>query len=228
MIRLYARAASIAFISVILVAIIIHAQPYDERAPVAVLRPINCRAPCFMSIRPGITTIDQAIDLLRRNLWVSQVDAIPNELHPNQISWRWNAKAPEFLQRSDTSYDGQILATTDRKVSWIRFNTTLEIGAIPQILGNPQDDAIIVVSAGNIPAPPDPSNSAIVMYWFRPLHLSASVVRSCPLDADFEESISQVMITDYDLYAAVQAAQLVPHPKLMPALRQLSLQACGF
>jgi hypothetical protein len=53
----------------------IRAQPYDDSELRAfLLPPEGCAAPCFMGIRPGVTTGDEAIAILERTGWIAQMD----------------------------------------------------------------------------------------------------------------------------------------------------------
>lgn len=46
---------------------LIRAQPYDDSELRAFLTPPEgCPAPCFMGIRPGVTTVEEALDLLAK------------------------------------------------------------------------------------------------------------------------------------------------------------------
>ncbi len=54
---------------------IIRAQPYDDSELRAFLTPPSgCAMPCFMGIRPGVTTADEAIAILEAHEWVSNVN----------------------------------------------------------------------------------------------------------------------------------------------------------
>ncbi|MBA3869064.1 MAG: hypothetical protein H0X30_07915 [Anaerolineae bacterium] len=228
MTRIYLRLSLLPFMIFMAVALLIRTQPYDERAPIAVLVPITCRTPCFMGIRPSVTTIDEAITLLRKNEWVSQVIVLPNEIHPNQVGWLWSQKAPDYLQRGGAYVDGQILPNVNRKVSSIWFSTSLKAGDIPIILGDPQEDGLIV--AGLYIPQHDPRMKLLVEFWYPAYHLWMSVDQSCPYDADFWQMPVRISITDYDARTAVRTmgVEKVAHPQLVSNLRRLSLQVCGY
>ncbi len=56
----------------LLPVLLIRAQPYDDRDLRAFLAPsADCLAPCFMGIRPGVTTIEEAMLILQGSPWVS-------------------------------------------------------------------------------------------------------------------------------------------------------------
>jgi hypothetical protein len=53
---------------------LIRAQPDDDSDLRAFLTPPdNCPAPCFMGIRPGLTTVDEAMTILYEHPWVDTV-----------------------------------------------------------------------------------------------------------------------------------------------------------
>src|SRR4051794_14092484 len=52
------------------VLLLIHAQPYDDHELRQLLLPEGCPAPCFMGIRPGVTTMDEALELLKKSGWI--------------------------------------------------------------------------------------------------------------------------------------------------------------
>jgi hypothetical protein len=43
---------------------VIRAQPYDDHELRELLLPAGCPAPCFMGIRPGVTTVEEAVKIL--------------------------------------------------------------------------------------------------------------------------------------------------------------------
>jgi hypothetical protein len=53
---------------------IIRAQPYDNSDLSAFLTPPEgCPMPCFMGIRPGVTTVEEAIAILEAHEWIDTV-----------------------------------------------------------------------------------------------------------------------------------------------------------
>jgi hypothetical protein len=66
----------ILFLSILLAlpVLLIRAQPYDDSELRAFLTPPEgCPAPCFMGIRPGVTTFDEAVTILEQHEWVNRV-----------------------------------------------------------------------------------------------------------------------------------------------------------
>jgi len=226
-IRLVVRPVMIASLVFAAIALLIRTQPYDERAPIAVLVPIHCRVPCFMDIRPGVTSIDDAITLLRHNEWVSRVIPLPNEIHPNQVNWLWSDKAPAYLSRGSSRLDGQLFSTTDRKIAQINFDTSLTIDDVLSILGDPKEDGLIV--AGSLTTRIDPRSKALIQLFFPAYHLWVTGIQSCPYYTNFGQLSTSINITDSHIRDPLNTPfKIVQHNNLLSSLHSLSLQTCGF
>jgi hypothetical protein len=85
---------------------LIRARPYDDHDLRTFLTPPDgCPTPCFMGIRPGVTTQDEAITILESHQWVSEMQIertmlLHEEPQPSRshISWRWSTSRPNRLQ----------------------------------------------------------------------------------------------------------------------------------
>ncbi|MBA3869058.1 MAG: hypothetical protein H0X30_07885 [Anaerolineae bacterium] len=64
MTRFYLRLTLLPLIIFTAVLLLIHARPYDDHELRELLLPEGCPAPCFMGIRPGVTTMDEALKSL--------------------------------------------------------------------------------------------------------------------------------------------------------------------
>lgn len=71
---------------------LIRTEPNDDRDLRQLLLPEGCPSPCFMGIRPGFTTIGEAMPLLRLNAWVEQATD-----NGNFASWSWSGQQPHFI-----------------------------------------------------------------------------------------------------------------------------------
>jgi hypothetical protein len=138
MIRLYARFALTFFAPLAVVLLLIRAQPYDDHELRALLMPTDCEMPCFMAIRPGITSGNDALMLLNANEWVKQVEVYPVKLpaaygsHPGAV-WTWNGSQPAWI---DASQPG-VLTIENGLVSNIRLQSTIHLGEVRLALGEP-------------------------------------------------------------------------------------------
>lgn len=54
-------------------ALITHARPYDDGGLRDLLMPSGCEMPCFLGIRPGVTTRDEVIAILESHEWIGVV-----------------------------------------------------------------------------------------------------------------------------------------------------------
>jgi hypothetical protein len=57
----------------------------------------DCPAPCFMGIRPGVTSLDQAIYVLEEHEWVGHVNYSDIALPDQIIWWDWTETSPLFV-----------------------------------------------------------------------------------------------------------------------------------
>src|SRR5215213_884779 len=79
---------------------VIHAQPnYDGDLRAFLLPPEGCATPCFMGIRPGVTTTQEAVERLQDSDWVSRIfdSTITQGGGYGQIRWNWTAKRPIWI-----------------------------------------------------------------------------------------------------------------------------------
>jgi hypothetical protein len=119
--------------------LVIHAQPYDDHDLHQLLLPESCPAPCFMGIRPGVTTQDEAIKILEDNPWV-EVDAIHAmpTLPDFPLILKWKGNQPAMLNE-DEGFGLSITFQNShpKTVAQISFNlnTDIRIGDLYLMLG---------------------------------------------------------------------------------------------
>jgi hypothetical protein len=97
-------------------------QPYDDGGLREVLFTENCAPPCFLGIRPGVTTVDEAFALLQAHPWVEAVES--SGFGGQELFWRWNGTQPAFLR---DNVQNQILVQSGI-VYQIDLFTSAEIG----------------------------------------------------------------------------------------------------
>lgn len=127
--------------------LLIRAQPYNMQEVQSLLAPPpDCPAPCFMGIRPGVTTIDEAHDILREHEWVSHVTELGTQRDArgrfifSAISWTWSEAAPVEI---DHSQPGRMYFTQPdplydlRVVQTFQVETRLRTWLVEQWLGQP-------------------------------------------------------------------------------------------
>ena len=126
----------------------IAAQPRDDAAMRAFFAPPNCSAPCFLGIRPGVTTVQQAIALLQAHPWVTGIGDAGREppSHPQDYSnivWNWNGQQPDFLAAGDAD-DPPYLHINNGIVQYIRLVTRIPYGDAWLTIGAPTRETLIV------------------------------------------------------------------------------------
>ena len=88
---------------------LIRAQNYDDSALRTFLTPpAGCLAPCFMGIRPGVTTFAQASTIVQTHEWVAQINKTQRFRNRYQyLFWQWNG-SQAFLPVG--SFDNRLAA----------------------------------------------------------------------------------------------------------------------
>jgi hypothetical protein len=59
-----------------------------------------CAKPCFMGVRPGITTADEAKSILEAHPWVENVNVAISTLGYGTLHWSWSGQQPDFINRN--------------------------------------------------------------------------------------------------------------------------------
>jgi hypothetical protein len=123
---------------------LIRAQLYDDSDLRAFLTPPDCPAPCFMGIRPGVTTTEEAIAILEAHEWVAEVDDVDPDLFRDPdgdgaylmptIGWMWSQTRPEWI---DGESKGVVWIGEDGLVLRLEILTSVPMGDILLALGNP-------------------------------------------------------------------------------------------
>ena len=99
MFRFYLRLSLLPLTLFSAVLLLIHAQPYDDHDLRQLLLPEGCPAPCFMGIRPGVTTEDEALKILRSSGWVRDLTqyCMYADCGANGYKIAWSDKAPSWM-----------------------------------------------------------------------------------------------------------------------------------
>lgn len=92
--------------------VLIRAQPV-ENVPVRLLLTPDegCAALCLLGLRPGHTTVGQALVQLRAHDWVSSAALNATGRGYGDIEWRWSGRQPEII---DSARPGRITFYWDR------------------------------------------------------------------------------------------------------------------
>jgi hypothetical protein len=129
--------------------VIIRAQPYENHDLRAfLLPPEDCPAPCFMGIRPGVTTAREALAILEAHEWVEMVwkdhEAITgissdSSVAPQaEISWTWQHTAPRWINKNIRGWIG----LRRGYVNVMAVDTRLRFGETLLVLGRPDKQAV--------------------------------------------------------------------------------------
>jgi hypothetical protein len=122
-------------IAIAISLLFIHAQVFDDSGLRAFLTPPDsCPAPCFMGIRPGVTTREEVIAILERNDWIGTVDTE----NPSYISWTWSGSQPSIIAQASkgTLYVGGD-DSQQQIVRNVSIETTLPIAYMYLLKGEP-------------------------------------------------------------------------------------------
>ena len=121
--------------------LLMHVPPVDD-SELQRFFAASCTAlPCWQGIRPGETTVAQALTILRAHPWVQTVSEVytsPYEGSTNTILlyWTWSSRYP-FAASNSTPQQG-IIITDQRIVRQIYLTTNLRLGDLWLALGDPQ------------------------------------------------------------------------------------------
>ena len=121
-------------------------QPRDEAAMRAFFTPpIGCHAPCFLGIRPGVTTYNEALTILRAQPWI---DGIRDEV--NALSWTWNGKQPGFVSDFENNFLLARIDFAEGVVETIRIPTTTRWADFYFLFGAPDRFVLFSGSAPSV------------------------------------------------------------------------------
>jgi hypothetical protein len=139
MLRFYSRFALIPIALFTVALLLIHAQPYDDHELRSLLLPDGCPSPCFIGIRPGVTTADEAAAILKSSQWIGKlVDAGGYSLELRNLSWDWSDQKPTWIVESARGYadaaGGYITSMT--------IETHFSLGAVRLAFGAPDWETV--------------------------------------------------------------------------------------
>ncbi len=206
--------------------LLIHSQAYDDHDLRQLLLPDGCVAPCFLGIRPGVTTAEEAVKLLRANAWVADVTVINSE-NPYQIWWTWNKNAPDFLRNAPTNpnfpVNGEILSS-NQVVTRILFTPRLSLGDIVLARGLPSTSEFIF--SGMI-ITPSQSITAIISLEYQADGFWVSGSPRCPFTADLWHTSAQVTTTNDFNGLSLGTIRRIDRATFMHSIRRISNLMCG-
>jgi hypothetical protein len=137
-----------------LAAALIGARAYDDSLR-ALLLDADCPAPCFLGVRPGVTTAEAIITSLQHHPWIQQVKVRDYNNYSGWITWDWSAAAPDWV-----TDEPHYILIEQNLVSSMTVPTTARFGDLWLIFGQPdwstqyrsQGDAMQIVNGYHDPA----------------------------------------------------------------------------
>ena len=163
---------------------LIRTQSYDDSELRAFLTPPDgCPMPCFMGIRPGVTTVPQAQTILRAHPWVEAIDFYQNEI----LIVPWTGLQPRVV---DPSIAGHVTYSRERgDIYQIWIPTAVATGELFLLIGEPTHVAFFPRDLSN------PSSRVVVQYEYFDRFLVLLSEMPCPINlADFWKSRVTVYI----------------------------------
>jgi len=172
---------------------LIRAQPYDDADLRAFLAPPDgCPAPCFMGIRPGVTTVEAAITILEAHEWVREVFITQaNRSQIFRVEWQWSSSASPVLEQERIPRSGGRLIADNGIVQYMELLTRIPTWEGMLILGKAQDYTTLLQLGGpnGGPRPPKPITSVyrdiITIAW-----------TDCPYPRNFWNAPVELVIAD--------------------------------
>src|SRR4051812_31653625 len=150
MIRFTLRAIFALMLLLTLVVGVIIAQPHDDSVMRAFFALPDCAAPCFLGIRPGVTTTAEAIAILQAHPWVKGVSPAASTFGNGaraytNIYWSWSGQQPAFIFDA-ASKTPPYLHIYAGKVQYIRLVTRIPYADAWFVVGAPPSETLIVGS----------------------------------------------------------------------------------
>lgn len=121
------------------ITVFIQSRPYKNHELRDLLVDRDCAPPCFLGIRPGVTTSQDALNILRTHPWVRdvQVFSSSDETEAN-VDWRWTRSAPAVFQLA-TFQEGGLMKIEDNLVRYVSLVTLIRLGDIWLTWGKPNE-----------------------------------------------------------------------------------------
>jgi hypothetical protein len=177
------------------------ALPFEDHQPAILLTEAeNCLGACLMGIRPGTTTLGQAMASLQNHDWVDSVQLSASGAGYGQIRWIWSGRQPDVIDASrlgritffwDQGESGE-RELTDTVIETVSMYTRVKMPSLQSWFGSPDagaanfyhDGGLAYTIAYHIPGGtlslwsgiPCPVN--LMSYWNAPTRITMSIGRS--------------------------------------------------
>jgi hypothetical protein len=173
-----------------LVVTLIGMQPYRNDELHALLMSADCIAPCWQGIRPGETTLDEAITLMQRRAWVDKIRFHRGmAMDTGMLIWSWGEGRPALV---NAHKDG--LMWIERNiVANIQIGMTARLGDVWLTLARP--DGMTTTSTSAMP----PQVVSAASYKLNSILIIAPVLCPARQRAFWYAPVDMIMDTDDDL-----------------------------
>jgi hypothetical protein len=190
MTRLILRAAAVLIGLFAACIALIHAQPYDDSQLRAFFTPaVNCPHPCFMGIRPGVTTVEEAMAILEAHDWIAGVNRYEatDGRGVTSLTAAWSGAQSDFIDDSEELWMG----VEDNIVQGVFVSTRIPLARIWLLFGVPEYSG---VSERPIPETTRPSAG------FYAVHFDMDSVfvfgDFCPIEFVWNEPVEWILWPD--------------------------------
>ncbi len=142
MLNFYARLMLISLLIFTATLLLVHTQPYDDYE-LRQLLPENCPAPCFMGIRPGVTTLEEARNILKASGWADHI-VLNSGLNLTasetfiSLNWEWNDNRSPLLDATSPAFMLGFKQDMHAVVDEIYVSTLMPVGLMSLLLESPQ------------------------------------------------------------------------------------------
>ncbi len=144
MMRFYLILAAPFLILFGIVTLLIRAQPYDDHELRALLTPPDCEMPCFLGVRPGVTSYESALDTLDAQGtvgWVTTSTYYYIYGAGKIIQWSWDGSEASIL-KADWSDHPALMQEQGGVIIEIDIPTNITLGDLWLILGKPLESEV--------------------------------------------------------------------------------------
>ena len=117
------------------VLIVIQAQPAEGDVRDFLLPTEGCMMPCWLGIQPGVTTLEQALTILKTHRWFGQIEQIEHAPY-TYIYWEWSAQKPDFMGMARV-FLPSVMWAKDGIIQLIFIPTGLPYGEVSLLFGAP-------------------------------------------------------------------------------------------
>jgi hypothetical protein len=195
--RFYLRLILLPILFFTVILLLIHTQPYDDRELRELLLPNGCPAPCFMGIRPGVTTRDEAMRLLKASDWVEMDTAeVIDGIQGPTLGFRWSGKQPDLISEwfGLTLVFQNAAPNTITKISF-QIQYEMQLGTLNLALGRPSVYGGYLILGKNFGMG---QNAFAFDHYYDAHHIDLYTISGCPIRLVDLLKTKMVTINYYD------------------------------